>query len=343
MSLKMHSSVKCKGEVMNKNIIILFGVISVSAFSSDKAFAQEAFSLNYDNLSFVEEPLAYDLGPATLDVSGLADQGAAYDFNAEDDFYNTRVNGLANLRTQLPNSWHVGVQYFASYNRLANDEYVDNLAAFVSDEWGTISLGNVTGSVRENVRRARGVGNADIRIDNFYGQLDEVGAFYSVRHNAYTFSMTADAEGRAEAGLTFSRPVGQSVYGAGLRLRKADAGEGNFISGDGKTYGGLAVGTYSFTNWTVDVQAGYENIERSGNDNINRGFASAGGRIKEGAASLSVEGMIGHVENSGSEHSIAVGGRYDLARGASLNLGYNKTQSDAVNVEQAIISLRYDF
>lgn len=90
-----------------------------------------------------------------VSISLLFDQSAQYDIEGRDDDYNRRANGLFHIETQLPNSWTAGVQYFGSYNRLADDEYTDNMAAFVSDEWGLVSVGNVTGSVNENTRRRR--------------------------------------------------------------------------------------------------------------------------------------------------------------------------------------------
>jgi len=299
-------------------------------------------SVNYDTLSFIEEPLAKDLGFATANVSLLIDQSAQYDIEDHDDDYNSRANGLIHLETQLPNSWTLGAQYFGSYNRLAGDEYTDNIAAFVSDEWGLVSVGNVTGSVHENTRRRRGTGNANLRFDDFFGGLDETGAFYSVRTNAYRLSITADQEGQAELGLTYERPIGNSYYFLSLRGRKGHAAEGNLVAGDGDTYGTALVGSYTYANLVFDSQIGYEIIDRNTNDTADRVFGSAGVHYKQGLFTSSIEGHVGNVDGD-TESSAAIGARYDLARGASLNFGYNFADLNDTEIQEAIASLRYEF
>lgn len=307
-----------------------------------------AQSINYDNLSFVEEPLAIDLwGGATLDVSGLADQSLTYDLEEGDDLYNTRINTLTRLQTQLPNSWHVSVQYFSSFDRLRDQKYTDTYALSVSDEWGTISAGNVTQAVSETVRRQRGVGNADIKLDDFLGSLDDEGIFYSIRNNAYLLALSADQEGRAEAALSFARPIGQSLYRLGGRVRKGDSGQ-NFLNHpipmtEGDSYGATMVGSYAYSNWLVDMQAGYESIDDRLQGESDRVFGSVGSQIKLHSLSLSAAGHLGDGD-LGLEKSGALGARYDLARGISLNGGYNYTDTEhSDSAQNVLVSVRYDF
>ncbi|MGM0423212.1 MAG: hypothetical protein ACQEQL_08980 [Pseudomonadota bacterium] len=315
----------------------------LTGLSSHPTAAQTIpLSINYDSLSFIEEPLAKDLGFATANVSLLIDQSAQYDIENHDDDYNSRANGLIHLETQLPNSWTAGVQYFGSYNRLADDEYTDNIAAFISDEWGLVSVGNVTGSVNENTRRRRGTGNANLRFDDFLGGLDETGAFYSVRTNAYQLSVTADQEGRGELGLSYARPIGNSYYFLSLRGRKGHTAEGSLAAGSGDTYGAAVVGSYTYANIVIDSQLGYENIDRDAGDTAERVFGSAGLHHKQGRFSSSVEGHIGSVDGD-TETSAAIGARLDLVRGASLNFGYNFADLKNTEIQEAMASLRYEF
>ena len=159
----------------------------------------------------------------------MLDQSVEYQSQDNDETYNSQAIGSFRVETELPNTVQFGAEYIANYNRLAdndeNDEYTDDFYTFLSDEWGIIAVGNVTESTREKTRRDRGFGNADLANDDFIGQLDETGAFYSVRYNSYEVSIAADQEGRAEGGVNFERPIGKSVYNASIRMRKGDTTE----------------------------------------------------------------------------------------------------------------------
>lgn len=302
--------------------------------------------INYDNLSFFEEPLATELGPATLSANILFDQSVQYNSESKRDFYNTRANAHILLETQLPTSAQIGLQYFAEYNRLAdndeNDEYTDNLALFLSDEWGTIALGNVTGSVRENTRRKKGFGNSDLAYDDFIGALDETGSFYSVRYNSYEISVTADQEGRAEAGISFQRPIGENNYFASLRLRKGDQAEGDTTDEGGKTYGSAFVAQYTYASFLMDTQIGYEVIDVTRTDDKNDHiFGSLGTQYKYGAYRFSAEGSLGRYDSE-DRRALALGSRVDVARGLSLNFGLNYEYSDHNDETEGLASFRYE-
>lgn len=328
------------------NKILLILIVIIFSLSPINVKAQQApFSINYDTLSFMEEPLAYSIGTFTFNTVGLIDQAAAYGFSDDRDQYNTRFNFLSRVQTQLPNTMTLSFQYFGAYNRLGidpdDDRYFDNMAVALSDEWGTFSLGNVTGSVRENTRRRRGVGNADLEFDNFYGGLDELGAFYAVRNNAFVYSLSADKEGRAETGITFARPLGQNLYSGSFRLRKGNISDSDDLPGEGDTYGAALVGSYSYSIWLLDAQLGYEHIDANAFDDKNRYFVSTGAQMKVGLLSLSAEGHIGQT-NEELETSGALGARYDFARGLSANFGYNVFDYNGADAHRIIGSIRYE-
>lgn len=312
-------------------------------FSTPVLADGQSVPINYDSLSFLEEPLAVEVGPTTLSTNILLDQSVQYNTTSEEDTYNTRVNGDFLVQTQLPNSWHVKANYIANYNRLADDEYTDNAALSISDEWGTLAGGNVTGSVYEKTRRQRGVGNAVLSNDNFLGGLDETGGFYSVRYNSYELSITADQEGRAEVGVSFERPIGQSSYFTSARIRKGDTSENSSIANDADSLGGAIVGEYRYGSFLIDGQVGYEHIDHgnisSEDDHI---FGSLGTQYKSGAYSFSIEGGLGRY-NDDEHRSASLGSRIDIARGASLNFGVNYTFSNDHDDTSALGSIRYEF
>ena len=326
-----------------KNNKFLFTAVAIMLFSTPSWADGQSAPINYDSLSFVEEPLAVEIGPATVSAKLLFDQSAQYDTTSDDDTYNTRINGDFSIQTQLPNSWRIKANYVSNYNRLADDEYTDNAALSISDEWGTLAGGNVTGSVYEKTRRQRGVGNAALSNDNFIGSLDQTGGFYSVRYNSYELSMTADKEGRAEAGVSFERPIGQSNYFTSARIRKGNASENSSINQDADSLGGAIVGEYSYGSFLLDGQIGYEHIDH---ENINNEddhiFGSFGTQYKSGAYSFSIEGGLGRY-NDDARRAASLGSRLDIARGTSLNFGINYTFSNDHDNTSALGSIRYEF
>jgi len=324
-----------------------FTFLLISMTLPINAFADgQGVPINYDNLSFFEEPLAIEIGPATVNTNLLIDQAVRYDTTSEDDTYNTRVNGQITAQTQLPNSWQVGATYVGNYDRLAdndeNDEYLDNFSVFISDEWGTLAGGNVTQSVRENTRRKRGFGNADLANDEFLGQLDETGVFYSVRYNSYVASAAADKEGRAETGLSFERPIGKHVFFVSGRVRKGDTSESTDIAEDGDTYGGAVVGRYIYASTLIETQIAYETIDLdSTSQNNDHVFGSIGTQYKYGAYRLSAEGSLGRYDGQ-DRRAFALGSRIDIARGTSLNLGVNYEHTNNQEETTGIASVRYE-
>ena len=324
-----------------------FAVLALCALSTHALADGQGVPINYDNLSFFEEPLAAHVGPATVSANLLFDQAAQYNTRDDRDSYNTRINGDFMIETELSNSWQVGARYVANYDRLEdNDElrkYVDNLALFAEDEWGTVAVGNVTGSVRETVRRKRGFGNSDIKYDGFVGELDETGAFYSIDYNAFNVAMTADQEGRAEVGLSFEQPFGTRVWSGGVRLRKGDVAE-NLRNGErGDTYGATAVGSYIYASTLINGQIGYENVDDDNariteSDHV---FGSVGMQYKYGAYRFSADGVVSEF-NDETRRSVALGSRIDFARGASVNLGLNYEHDGTDEDLESIASVRYE-
>ncbi len=326
-----------------------FAALFSMSFMPFNAFADgQSVPINYDNISFFEEPLAVELGPATLNANILVDQAVRYSSAINESSYNTNVVGEFNVETELPNTVQIGAKYIARYDRLReNDEnrYSYDIALYASDEWGTIAGGNVTGSVRENTRRNKGFGNADLQNDDFIGGLDESGAFYSVRYNSYQASLTADQEGRVEGGVSFERPIGKSVYFASARARKGDTTENTNIANtlNADTYGGAVVAKYTYASFLIDGQIGYEKINHNNtNEKDKHIFGSLGTQYKYGAYRFSAEAALGEIDGE-ETRNVALGSRIDIARGASVNLGVNYTHENDDEDTSGIASVRYEF
>jgi hypothetical protein len=306
------------------------------------AFAQ-GFSLNSDALASLEEPLSTDVGGVTVELTGLIDGRLDYDFDGLDEGFDPAFtsNFEISATTQLRNRLNVGVAYFGQYESDAGgrDHYRDNVAGFISGSWGTLVGGEVSGVVREETRRRRGTGNADLAFDSGYGALSNWGGGYVGQFGPARVSGIVDEDGNFDLGFTWSRPLGTKDYRFGLRYANA-----TFRSADGlaqfdsNAISGLVEFVYGSSLY--DLNAGYERLE-SGPISADRWFVSAGWQTKTGALTFSAAG-----------HSAALVLRYDVARGLSLNLGLNHADAQIavggvtlVDVDdvEASGSLRYSF
>ena len=324
----------------------------LTCLSAVPAMAQSpiAVPINYDALSFIEEPLAVDIGGGvTVSTNGLVDQSLdlhiidANDPDSIEESFNTRAIASIKASTQLSNSWDVSAEYVANYNRLRGDEYQDNMAFTVSDEWGTFSVGNVSETVREMTRRTRGVGNAALSYDDFVGRLDQDALLYTVRHNMVQLAAVVDGQGNAEAAISYAEPIGESQYRTALRFRHGATENNSGFLQDAETYGVAWVGAYYYASYLLDVQIGYEDIQVHNNtgdhDHL---FASLGGQYQFGAYRFSLEGAIG--ELAGNERrAVSLGAAVDIARGLSFNVGVNYKYENDIEFAEAISSMRYAF
>ena len=323
------------------------------------AASAQDISLNYDSLSSMEEPIAFELDEITVELSGLVDVPVAFNLDNNGPADDVEPGFIGNFEVsaevQLKNRWRVGAAYFGQYATDANivfdnnEDYTDNVAGFIGTSFGTVLGGNVSGQVREQTRRRRAPGNAVLAFDNFYGGLDDWGGAYIGRFGPVVLSAVVDEHGDFEAGGFFQRPLGRKDYRFSLRV--ADS---HFVSDDlttrFDTKGISAVGEIVYGSSLFDIGAGYERLDSTAID-VERWFLSAGARTKVGPLSLSAEGHYGKTAGD-SEKSAAIGAAYDLARGLSVNLGLNYQEADInaglVNLVyadsvQALASARFSF
>ena len=179
-----------------------------------------ALDLNYEGLAKFEEPIATHVADTTLTLNSINDIRLDFSDNKDN---NESVSSVFQLgaETQLDNSWTLGAAYLGALDSedFEGDHYTDNVAIYLNSSWGSISLGNVTGEVRENTRRKRGVGNANLGFDNSLGSLADYGVSYSVRLGPSQIFTVADKDGNIEAGAGYQRPLGNKDYRFSIRLR----------------------------------------------------------------------------------------------------------------------------
>ena len=276
--------------------------------------------------------------PLTSDLEGFSD---------------SRFSPLAQLdlqlQTQLSNRWNVNLSYFAQYEYNEDDLYTDNIALFVGGTWGTFSVGNLDGYVRDQTRRARGAGNSDISFDDNLGGLEEWGAGYSGRFGPMIFTGVVDDDSNFDVVATFQRPIDDTDYRFSLRYNNAE-----YLSADESTLfdtqGVSLIGELVYGSNTLNIGVGYENLD-SQNYSVDRWYVSAGATRKKGVLTWSLDGLYGEIDGQ-SAAAASLGASYDIARGTSLNLGVNYSEADIsvdnINLvfEDGVsgqISLRYSF
>ena len=296
--------------LLSKPTVVLLSMASTSASAVD---------LNYESLSFLEEPLATEIGDVTLELQGIVD--TPYTYNTDLDDGEWSLNSLVQLKaeTQLDNSVTLGAVYFGEYDTAEESDYEDKFAVFAQSYWGAISVGDVTGMVREETRRLRGVGNSVLAFDDFIGRLDEQGITYTGRFGPSRFAATVDELGQYSIGWSFQRPLGNKDYRFSLRYQDSE-----YLSSVDTVYlsqalTGMAELTYGSSTFDLAISA--ENLE-SDLHSLDRWFVSAGARRKFEAFTFSAEAHVGEFEGA-RENALALGLRYDIARGLSVNLGIN--------------------
>ncbi|MGK0374380.1 MAG: hypothetical protein ACJA2E_000849 [Arenicella sp.] len=306
-----------------------------------------AVDLNYEALSSLEQPLAAEYADITFTLTGLVD--VALDYNSDDTDSSLLGNFQVAAETQLANSWTIGAAYFAEHSSSADDDYSDNAAVYLGGVWGTASVGNVTGLVREQTRRSRGVGNARLNFDDQFGQLADTGVAYVGRFGPAQLLATIDDQDGFEVGGIFQRPIGNKDYRFSLRYRDSKFTPDNqLVEFDSQAFGFVAELTYASSMF--DVGLGLEQISNM-HLSTDRQYLSFGAAHKIGVLTFSGEAHFGDLEGQ-RETSYAAGLRYDIARGMSLNLGINHSDAEAdlgtitlldEDQTQGTFSFRYSF
>ncbi|WP_025782411.1 hypothetical protein [Candidatus Synechococcus spongiarum] len=317
--------------------------------------AAQDFSINYERLSFMEEPMATEIGDVTLLLSGILDTMVTYDESAEHDIDTGLVGNLQiSALTQLPNRWRIKLDYSGHYasddlSPMDLDEgYTDNVAFSIGGAWGSVLAGNLSGVVREQTRRQRGAGNAFLAFDNALGELGDWGGGYVGRFGPWVVSGVVDGEGHVDLGTMVQRPFGAKDYRLTFR-----ATTGDYIAADSSSFDTTYVGLVSefiYGSSLFDLGVACEWLESEGPD-ADRCYVSLGASTKAGIMTLSIEGHLGRISGN-DEVSIALGAQYDIARGLSANFGVNHAHSKATvddvqltdtDETSAILSLRYSF
>lgn len=332
-------------------------LLLLAAGATFNTVAAQTVSLNYDRLSFMEEPLATEIGDVTLLLNGVVDTPLS--FSLQDDGYNDEGfigNFQVSAVTQLPNRWRVNLAYFGQYatdpemSVDMHDQFRDNVALSIGGSWGTLLGGNLSGVVREQTRRLRGAGNGYLAFDNAFGSLEHWGGGYLGRFGPVVMSAVVDEDTNFDLGAMFQRPLGTRDYRFTARYT-----EGTYTPPHTTylydTRGGGLVGELVYGSALFDIGVGFEHFSSTLLPDAEQWYISSGAHYKIRMFTLSVEGQYGQVEDE-DKISAALGIQYDVARGLSANLGLNHedAQADVAHVHfintkdtKAVLSMRYNF
>ena len=326
-----------------------YGYLAITAMFV--ALPAKAVDLNYESLSSLEEPIAAHYQDITFSLTGLTDAGLNYlrESDGSDSDFSLVGNFQLSAETQLSNSWTLGAAYFGQYDENSDDHYTDNAALYLGGIWGTASVGDVTGLVREQTRRVRGVGNAELNFDDHLGQLSDVGVNYIGRFGPSLLLASVDDNGDFEIASMYQRPLDNKDYRFSLRYRQSQFdSDDELIEFDSTAIGFVGELTYGST--VFDLGLGLEQLN-SDSMSLDRRYLSIGAARKIGLWTFSGEAHYGDIEGQ-DESAYALGLKYDIARGMSLNFGLNHSDAN-INVNgisilqekqtQGLLSLRYSF
>ena len=328
----------------NKNFFFWPGVFASQLMINSVVIAAQPLDLSTDNLSFVEEPMAFEVAEFTVLINALLELSSSRDQDTEAT--DNRLSGAVQISAerQLSNAITIGATYLGE----EDGEFEDEIVAYGRGTWGGLAVGNVSKLVENATERMDGTGKADLTLDNFLGGLSENGIGYFGRFSAYTLNAVIDEDNNLDVGVTFERPLGNKDYRFTARLTDADL---ETIDGtDFDTKGIALVAELIYGSLLTDMAFGYEKLE-AGSVSFDRQYLSAGAIYKQNRWSFSIEGHIGEIEDQ-DESGYSLGIRYDISRGLSANLGFNHTDS-AINLvgiqltdqdsNEIIFSIRYEF
>ncbi len=287
---------------------------------------------NYDNLSILEERLATEVGDVTVRLNGLLETPVMVDLDAGEAADSEFIGNFdLTAGTQLRNRWRVRLTYLGQYatqplfNGQVTEGYGDNALLSIGGAWGTMLAGNVSGVVREQTRRLRGLGGHSLVFDDVLGLLGERSVGYVGRFGPWVMSTVVDEEAGFDLGATFRRPLGNKDYRLTARyVESTYAPSDESVLFDTQAF--AVVGEFIYGATLFDLSMGLERLASDGLS-TDRSYLSSGVRTKIGAIGLFVEGHYGMIEGE-EVTSATMGVEHDLARGLSATWGVH--YADAV-------------
>ena len=304
-----------------------------------------AHAVNYDRISFFEEPLAVQTDIGTFSINSLMD----WEYRSEDNdnarFDTRRFVGQTFYSHQLDNNWDIGASYLADYSSERRENYEDEFRMFVRDRWGLISIGEIATQLFDETGRQPATGLLSVENDNFILPLETYGVHYAWSAPTVKLLASVDESANVEAGVSDQRVIGKYRLGLSLRFNRTDDPQGN-AQGVRESNGIALVGRLERGRWSGDVQFMSEDVESLDRDKAFRlNTVSFGVHYRFDSVNWSLTGIARENVLDDEERILALGLRMDLARGLSFNSGARisttKLLDDKFRTYAA--SIRYEF
>ena len=280
----------------------------------------------------MEEPFAVEASDVTLSLTGLVDGRLIRETEGTDGNDTSLIaNFQVSAATQLANRWRVDLSYFGQHASDpatvfgTGDGYTDNAALTVGGHWGTLLAGNVSGLIRAQTRRLRGVGNASLAFDDALGTREDDSAGYRGRFGPWVVGAVFDRDDNSNLGAVFQRPSGTLDRRVALRILEGDHAAADMTEQyDTTTIGVASEVTYACT--TLDAGVGLERLSSERPD-VRRRLSLGRHSQQAGHADDFAQGALGR--SRGRRRSFRGTRQCDLARGLSANLGVNHARAMA--------------
>ena len=304
-----------------------------------------AHAVNYDRISFFEEPLAIQTDIGTFSINSLVDWEYRSEDNDNANFDTGRFVGQALYSHQLENNWDIGASYLADYSSERRENYEDEFRFFVRDHWGLLSIGEIATQLFDEIGRQPAAGLLSIENDNFILPLETYGVHYVWSAPTLNLLASIDESANVEAGISDQRVIGKYRLGLSLRVNRTDDPQGN-AQGVRESNGIAVVGRLERGRWSGDVQFMSEDVESLDRDKEFRlNTVSFGVHYRFDRAHWSLSGIARENVLEDEERILALGLRMDLARGLSFNAGARVSTTKLLDDKFRTYagSIRYEF
>jgi len=300
--------------------------------------------INYDRISFFNRPVAYPTNYGTLSVNFLLDASYQSENNEASRFDNLQNVSRVLYEHQLANDWDIGASYEFDYNAERGDRVIDEFQFFALDQWGFASIGNMASQVFDRSKRQPARGLLGITDDNFSLTLDEYGGFYQWASADTKWMIAVDSAGSTESAVVYNKPIGTVDYMVSARISVVDLETEN-AQGVDRGRGVALVAQARRGRWLVDAQYLQENLELvDGDTAFDLAAVSAGVHYDFNRLKISLTAISRQNTLQNRQRSVAMGLRYNLARGLSVNAGARVSDSELFpeNFRSLAVSLRYE-
>jgi len=326
-----------------KNIYTSTVSISLS-ISVCLACISNASALNTDSITFLEKPLAYQTKHGVIEFNSQLGLGYRSEQNGQSKYTSYQASSELNYKTQIANDWDLSLQYLSNYQNERSQSYQDLFRIGVSDQWGSVLLGNISSVIFERTNRQIATGLLGANNDQFTLSLENTGGFYQWQTPSTQWMLALDKDANLEAGVSYYKPVNGIEYVIAGRINSVskDIPDAQGVS-DSSAYAIMAQAQRG--KWIIDAQYLQEDISLlSSPQSIDLTTLSAGVHYKANRWGWSLSGISRDNEVNDTEQSLSLGFRYDVARGVSLNAGksVNNSKLFPERFHSYAFSLRYE-